>query len=597
MACNTCSKCALATLSDGKEAVYKQEAGIDGIKWYKFDTELKDAVQITDTTDLNTLNAITTFLSGCDGFGGSSSGCTPKSKSETVAINCDSVVGLTDDGDGIYTWTHNLGLTDFANVLFTPHAVIASDANSVTFESEACLGSFSVSILALGAADCAPSGGGGGSVTVDAANGLHIDATTGKVYLGGELVEDTTISLLDKYYNLTGSNADNSDPNNPVPATLSFTKEMNFEEYMAFWNNDDLLRSLTIVEKAQLFKVFASGAGTNGIQNSGEMRIIMEGVRFGLSGEATFEVSNLSGVYKLSNVPLDLINQAEYNVVIKADGTLLKTLNYHQDASVCYSSASSPTNFVFQLPDTAIDKTIIDYLVSGTATDYISRKDYAIFSNTGYTADALYFGYPYIKSAATQLIGLMPNVKLQTLYMPNLTTIAEATCFDTVVGQTITVIIPAALHSDPAILSLVANNTVTLLDSAALSSVVNFKKVISNRSVRYFDGSGVEVTDAVVVSTYENYIRSFAVFATNCSSGGGTSLQPIQEQFTANAGQVSFTLSSNAHSFLGGYVNGVLVPFTAFTVSGTTATYTASANDNHVFVGGERVQIMYNKTI
>lgn len=155
MACNTCSKCALATLADGKEAVYKQEAGLDGIKWYKFDTELKDSVQITDTTDLDTLNAITTFLSGCDGFGGGSgSGCTPKSKSESVTIGCDTVVGVTDNGDGTYTWVHNLNILNLNQIMSSPYPVVGNTANSTTFRTSECAQEFIVSIVALGSEDC-----------------------------------------------------------------------------------------------------------------------------------------------------------------------------------------------------------------------------------------------------------------------------------------------------------------------------------------------------------------------------------------------------------------------------------------------------------
>jgi len=42
--------------------------------------------------------------------------------------------------------------------------------------------------------------------TLDAANGTHIDVPTGKVYLGGALVENTTISNLDNFtLNLSGN--------------------------------------------------------------------------------------------------------------------------------------------------------------------------------------------------------------------------------------------------------------------------------------------------------------------------------------------------------------------------------------------------------
>jgi hypothetical protein len=152
------------------------------------------------------------------------------------------------------------------------------------------------------------------------------------------------------------------------------------------------------------------------------------------------------------------------------------------------------------------------------------------------------------------------------------------------------------LHTDPAVLALAANNTVTLIDSAAVGSL-EFKKVIQNRVVRYFDSAGVEVTDAALIANYEAFIKSFAVFAGVCGGGGGANTEPKQDEFTATAGQTSFTLTTASTSFVGGFVNGVLVPFSAFTVSGTTATYTAANNDSHVFVGGERVQIIYNKIV
>jgi hypothetical protein len=70
MSCSTCSKCVLATLADGKEAVYKKigELGPNP-KWFKYDIASSDSVEITNATDLATLNAITTYLNTCDGYG------------------------------------------------------------------------------------------------------------------------------------------------------------------------------------------------------------------------------------------------------------------------------------------------------------------------------------------------------------------------------------------------------------------------------------------------------------------------------------------------------------------------------------------------
>jgi hypothetical protein len=256
---------------------------------------------------------------------------------------------------------------------------------------------------------------------------------------------------------------------------------------------------------------------------------------------------------------------------------------------------------VYQLQATnqPIPQDTINTLVGGTATAYTSVNDYASWTNTAYTADAAFASFEYVKLAATTLSGAFANdSKLQTLYMPNLATISDPAAFALIVGKKVTLIIPTALHTDPAVLALAANNTVTLIDSAAVGSL-EFKKVIQNRVVRYFDSAGVEVTDAALIANYEAFIKSFAVFAGVCGGGGAVvvNTEPKQDQFTATAGQTSFELTTASTSFVGGFVNGVLVPFSAFTVSGTTATYTAANNDGHVFVGGERVQIIYNKIV
>jgi hypothetical protein len=69
MSCINCCKCALVTLSDGVESVYKKESYLGNVKWYKFDSALRDSVEIIDLADLDILNSVTTFLNSCDGFG------------------------------------------------------------------------------------------------------------------------------------------------------------------------------------------------------------------------------------------------------------------------------------------------------------------------------------------------------------------------------------------------------------------------------------------------------------------------------------------------------------------------------------------------
>lgn len=516
--CLTCfSSCYKTTIpSSTTEGIYRRthsEWGVnENVQWWFLDNDVWN--EILDVTDLAYLNALDdTSKVSCDAIGGSGGGCTPKIKSETVTIGCNNVVGVTDNADGTYTWTHGLGLLEPTNVMFSG-TVVSADANSITFASDNCIGDIILSIMSLGVSDCTPTQGGGGSVTVDAANLLHIDPTTGKVYLGGTAVEDTTLDILNKLLLIKGDDADLSDPDNPIDANQSFTKELNYDAFVSFWDNLSLERSLTITERAQVFSVLSQMAGA-----SSTFRVIGEGVRMTLNGTASFEVSNQGGRYVWSNVPFDTFQQNEFDLVIDGLGVIRKTTGARQqDGIICFTTDNAPNNFIYSLANTKqpIDQATIDELAGGTATDYLSQNDYASFSNTNHTTPAYLYQYPYIKSSASVLDGVLSGTGLQTLYMPNLTSITDPACFDALIDETLTVIIPAAMHTDPAIVSLISRNAVNVLDSGLLSGGLNFKKVIQNRSIRYFDAAGVEVTDAVTISNYENYIRSFAVFITTC---------------------------------------------------------------------------------
>ena len=126
----------------------------------------------------------------CDTLSNMYNYCMPKVKSETVTIGCDTVAGVTDNGDGTYTWTHDLGILEPNLVMFAPYPVINSDANAITFAAE-CVGVVTLIIESLGATDCRNMQSGGGGVPITADNGLHVH--DGVAHLGGTLIENTTI--------------------------------------------------------------------------------------------------------------------------------------------------------------------------------------------------------------------------------------------------------------------------------------------------------------------------------------------------------------------------------------------------------------------
>ena len=79
--------------------------------------------------------------------------------------------------------------------------------------------------------------------------------------------------------------------------------------------------------------------------------------------------------------------------------------------------------------------------------------------------------------------------------------------------------------------------------------------------------------------------------------------KPTSDQFTATAGQTSFTLTQtpitnttvypNIKPNVWMYINGTRTNNSAYSISGTTVTYTASANNSYTLVVGDRIQFDY----
>jgi hypothetical protein len=79
--------------------------------------------------------------------------------------------------------------------------------------------------------------------------------------------------------------------------------------------------------------------------------------------------------------------------------------------------------------------------------------------------------------------------------------------------------------------------------------------------------------------------------------------KPISDQFTASAAQTSFTLtqipitnttvSPNVKPNVWMYINGIRTNNSAYTISGSSVTYSAASNNSYTLVVGDRIQFDY----
>jgi hypothetical protein len=77
-------------------------------------------------------------------------------------------------------------------------------------------------------------------------------------------------------------------------------------------------------------------------------------------------------------------------------------------------------------------------------------------------------------------------------------------------------------------------------------------------------------------------------------------VRPTSDQFTASAGQASFTLTQtplsnpNSKPYVWMFINGVRANNNAYSVSGSTVSYTAANNNNYTLVLNDRIQFDYS---
>ena len=104
--------------------------------------------------------------------------------------------------------------------------------------------------------------------------------------------------------------------------------------------------------------------------------------------------------------------------------------------------------------------------------------------------------------------------------------------------------------------------------------------------------------------TRANLTPGTAITITNASGAITISaaIRPTSDEFTATAGQTAFTLTQTpltntttnpVKPNVWMFINGVRTKNSAYAVSGTSVTYTASSNNSYTLVAGDRIQFDY----
>jgi hypothetical protein len=135
--------------------------------------------------------------------------------------------------------------------------------------------------------------------------------------------------------------------------------------------------------------------------------------------------------------------------------------------------------------------------------------------------------------------------------------------------------------------------TVAIANGGTGSSTQNFVDLTTAQSVTGNKTFSNTVTAATIVKTGGTSTQF--LMADGSVSAGTPLLTDADDEITATAGQVSFVLTQTPSTFskVKMYINGSRITKTAYTISGSTLTYTAANNENYTISVGDRVQFEY----
>lgn len=124
--------------------------------------------------------------------------------------------------------------------------------------------------------------------------------------------------------------------------------------------------------------------------------------------------------------------------------------------------------------------------------------------------------------------------------------------------------------------------------AADVSAALALKEILANKS-NSVSADGASIIKYPSVKSVKDYVDSLIAAI---PAPRPTAL--ATDEFTASAGQTSFTLNHIPASKVSMFVNGIRIPNAAYSFSGTALTFDANNNGSHSLVAGDRVQFDYS---
>lgn len=124
--------------------------------------------------------------------------------------------------------------------------------------------------------------------------------------------------------------------------------------------------------------------------------------------------------------------------------------------------------------------------------------------------------------------------------------------------------------------------------AADVSAALALKEILANKS-NSVSADGASIIKYPSVKSVKDYVDSIIAAI---PAPRPTAL--ATDEFTASAGQTSFTLNHIPASKVSMFVNGIRIPNAAYSFSGTALTFDANNNGSHSLVAGDRVQFDYS---
>ena len=121
---------------------------------------------------------------------------------------------------------------------------------------------------------------------------------------------------------------------------------------------------------------------------------------------------------------------------------------------------------------------------------------------------------------------------------------------------------------------------------------------LGNTSITNVKTNGTLTAGTVTYPNAHNSIAGQVLTVNGSGTSSWTTLATIpslnSDEFTATAAQTSFTLTQTPRGAkVWMFVNGTRIKNGAYSVSGTTVTYTAASNNSYSLVAGDRIQFDY----